>query len=179
MSRIGKKPVLIPEGVTANFSGNIIVVKGPKGELQFQIKDYIKITIEDNKIIVEPLDKNNKIQRAYWGLVRKQIDNLVVGVSKGFEKKLAIEGVGYKAQVQGNKLILTIGYSNPVELEIPKDLKVEVIDNVKITVSGIDRYKVGEYAALIRKQRVPEPYKGKGIRYENERIKLKVGKSGV
>ncbi len=179
MSRIGKKPVSIPDGVTVNVDGNVVKVKGPKGELDFQFNDFLNVKVENNEVIVTPENKKDKNQKAFWGLTRKYIENLIVGVSSGFEKRLSIEGVGYRAQVQGNKLILNLGYSNPVEMDIPQDLNVQVNDNVKIVISGIDKYKVGQYAALVRKQRKPEPYKGKGVRYEGEHIKLKVGKSGV
>ncbi len=181
MSRIGKRPVIIPDGVTVTIENKKINVKGPKGELSFELKDFMKITLDesDKTIYVEPEKKNDKFQKSYWGMARKLIQNMVDGVSKGFEKKLIVEGVGYRAQVQGNKLVMNLGFSHPVEMDIPSDLKVTVTDNVNITVSGIDKYKVGQYAALIREKREPEPYKGKGIRYADEHIKLKVGKSGV
>ncbi len=179
MSRIGCKPIILPDGVTAVLENNKIIVKGSKGELThiFDI-NKVNIKIEDSQIKVEPVKKDLKEIRAYWGLTRNLINNMVIGVSQGFEKKLIVEGVGYRASVQGNKLILNIGYSNPVEMEIPSYLRVDVKDNT-ITVSGIDKYLVGQFAALIRDKRKPDAYKGKGIRYADEHLKLKVGKAGV
>lgn len=181
MSRIGKKPISVPENVTVELNNNNVVVKGPKGELQQEFKKFVSIFREENEIVLKPVidRKNEKKINAYWGLARKLIQNMVEGVTNGFEKKLVIDGVGYRAQVQANKLVLIVGYSYPLEMLIPSDLKVEVKDNTNVTVTGVDRYKVGEYASLIRRKRSPEPYKGKGIRYFNERIKRKVGKTGV
>ncbi len=181
MSRIGKSPVNIPENVTVELNNNNVIVKGPQGELQQEFEKIVSINKEENKIVVKPVDikKNKKFVNSYWGLTTKLIRNMIDGVTNGFEKKLIIEGVGYKAQAQGNKLVLTVGYSHSVEMIIPSDLKVEVKDNTNITVKGIDKYKVGQYAALIRSKRKPEPYKGKGIKYFDERIKRKVGKTGV
>lgn len=179
MSRIGRRPVVIPEGVSVVLENNRITVKGPKGELSWSYDPTkVEIKIEDLQVKVIPLRKNLKVGRAYWGLARSLINNMVIGVSKGFEKKLVVEGVGYRANLQGNKLVLNIGYSRPVEMEIPSELIVSVKDNV-ITVSGIDKYLVGQFAALIREKREPDAYKGKGIRYFDERLKLKVGKAGV
>ena len=182
MSRIGKNPVVLPEGVDVTINNNTVIVKGPKGELKQEFKNLVTIEKKDGAIVVAPILKNEAIEKnimAYWGLTRKLIQNMVDGVLKGFERKLIIEGVGYKSQVQGSKLILTLGYSHPVEMAIPSDLKIEAKDNINIIVSGIDKYKVGQYAALIREKRKCEPYKGKGIKYENEYIKRKVGKTGV
>lgn len=181
MSRIGRNPVNIPEGVTIEIIDNKVSVKGPKGVLSEHFTHKVNITKKDNSILVKPKEQNTKDKsiNAYWGMSKKMIQNMVDGVLKGFERKLIIEGVGFRAQMQGNKLMLTLGYSHPVEMEVPSDLKVEVKDNVNITVSGSSRYKVGQYAALIREKRKPEPYKGKGVRYAGEHIKRKVGKTGV
>lgn len=181
MSRIGKKPINVPQNVTVEINDGNVLVKGPKGELKTHIRDFVKLIRNENIITVEPIvdRKNKQIISAYWGLARKTIQNMIDGVTKGFEKKLNIEGIGYKAQVQGNKLIMSLGYSHPVEMEIPNDLKVAVTDSVNISVNGASIYKVGQYAALIRGQRKPEPYKGKGVKYATEKIKIKVGKSGV
>ncbi len=179
MSKIGRKPVEIPEGVDVQINGTEVKVKGPHGELSFNFKPHVVIKKEDNLIKVEPVNKKDKQARAYWGLTRQLINNMVTGVTKGFEKKLVIEGIGYRAQVQNKKLIMQLGYSHPVEMEIPDDLKVEVEGTTVIKVWGIDKYKVGQYAALIREKRPPDPYKGKGIRYENEVLRLKPGKAGV
>ncbi len=176
MSRIGLKPIILPEGVTATVENDRVMVKGKKGELYTDFNpNKVKVTLNESKIKVELLSGGD---RAYWGLIRSLINNNVIGVSQGFTKKLLIEGVGYRASVQGNKLVLNLGYSNPVEMNIPEQIKVEVKDNM-ITVSGNDKYYVGQFAVLIREKRVPDAYKGKGVRYENERIKLKVGKTGV
>ncbi len=181
MSRIGKSPVNIPENVTVELNNNNVIVKGPKGELHREFEKVVSINKEENKIVVKPadVDKKDKFTNSYWGLTTKLIQNMIDGVTNGFEKKLIIEGVGYKAQAQGNKLVLTVGYSHLVEMIVPPDLKVEVKDNTNISVKGIDKHNVGQYAALIRSKRKPEPYKGKGIKYSDERIKRKVGKTGV
>ncbi|MDD5066548.1 MAG: 50S ribosomal protein L6 [bacterium] len=181
MSKIGKKPVLIPEKVNIEIDKNCVTVKGPLGSLKEEFKDVIKIEIADNKILVQPVQKEDMTKEVneYWGLARRSILNLVEGVTKGFEKRLMIEGVGYKGLLQGKKLVLSLGYSHPVEIEIPDDIKVEVKDNVNITIKGMNRYKVGQLAAMIRNTRVPDPYKAKGVRYINEVIKRKVGKTGV
>ncbi len=181
MSRIGKKPIIILEGVNVAVIANTVTVKGPKGELKQEFTELVKISKEENTIVVKPASESNvdKKMAAYWGMTRKSIQNMVDGVSKGFEKKLLIQGVGFKSQLKGQTLVLNVGYTHPVEMEIPPDLKIEVKDNVNITVNGIDRYKVGQFSALIRDKKKPEPYKGKGIRYLNERVKRKVGKTGV
>jgi len=179
MSRIGRRPVELPEGVNAVLENNKIIVKGPKGELSWSYDPTkVEVKIEDSQIKVTPLRKDLKVVKSYWGLTRSLINNMVIGVSKGFEKKLVVEGVGYRANLQGNKLVLNLGYSKPVEMEIPAQLNVTVKDNV-ITVAGIDKYLVGQFAALIREKRKPDAYKGKGIRYVDEQLKLKVGKAGV
>jgi len=177
MSRIGKKPISVPEKVTVEISDTTVKAKGPKGELS---RDYnskiISIVQNDNSIVVSLL---NPEQEAYYGLMRQLVNNIVVGVSEGFNKKLEINGVGYRAQVQGKKLILNVGYSHPVEMAIPETLTVTVDDNTKLTVHGPNKELVGQFSAEIRKQRPPEPYQGKGIKYSDETIRRKVGKTGA
>ncbi|MBF7095977.1 50S ribosomal protein L6 [Alkalibacter mobilis] len=177
MSRIGKMPVAIPAGVTVTVDGSNVTVKGPKGELTRNLHGDIKIEQIDGEIIVSrPSDK--KEHRALHGLTRALVNNMVVGVSTGYEKRLEINGVGYRAAKQGKKLTLSLGYSHPVEMEDPAGIETEVEGTNKIIVRGIDKEKVGEHAANIRKKRQPEPYKGKGIKYADERIRRKEGKTG-
>lgn len=178
MSRIGKMPIEIPNGVNVNIEGGTVSVKGPKGQLERTVHPDIAIAIEDNKVIVSrPSDDKN--HRALHGLTRALLNNMVQGVTKGFDRRLELVGVGYRAAKQGNKLVLSVGYSHPVEMDPGKDLNVEVPAPTKIVVSGIDKEKVGAFAANIRAVREPEPYKGKGIKYEGERIRRKAGKAGV
>ncbi|GLO64346.1 MULTISPECIES: 50S ribosomal protein L6 [Oceanobacillus] len=176
MSRVGLKPVEIPEGVELKFDNNTITVKGPKGELSRDLHPDMKINIEDNVLTVErPSD--HKEHRALHGTTRSLINNMVIGVSKGFEKSLEINGVGYRAQKQGNKTVINAGYSHPVELEAIDGIEIEVPKNTQITVKGIDKELVGAIAANIRAIRPPEPYKGKGIRYADEYVRRKEGKT--
>ncbi|MGI6684252.1 MAG: 50S ribosomal protein L6 [Bacillota bacterium] len=178
MSRIGRMPIEVPAGVNISMDGNTVRVKGPKGELTREFHPDISINISSDKIeVTRPTD--NKNHRALHGLTRALLNNMVIGVTKGFEKKLELVGVGYRAAKQGNKLVLNVGYSQPVEMDPGKELSVEVPAPTKITVTGIDKQKVGAFAANIRAVREPEPYKGKGIRYEGERVKRKAGKAGV
>jgi large subunit ribosomal protein L6 len=178
MSRIGKMPIEVPAGVNISKEGNIVKIKGPKGELKREFHPDISINIQSDKIeVTRPTD--NKNHRALHGLTRALLNNMVTGVTKGFEKKLELVGVGYRAAKQGNKLVLNVGYSQPVEMDPGKELNVEVPAPTKITVMGIDKEKVGAFAANIRAVREPEPYKGKGIRYEGERVQRKAGKAGV
>ncbi len=178
MSRIGRMPIDIPAGVEVKQDGPTITVKGPRGELQRELHPDITITVENNQILVtRPSDE--KEHRSLHGLTRSLVNNMVVGVTKGFEKKLELSGVGYRAAKQGNHLVLTVGYSHPVEMDPGKDLTVEVPAPNRITVSGNDKEKVGAFAANVRAVREPEPYKGKGIKYEGEVIKRKAGKAGV
>jgi len=170
MSRIGKKPIEIPQGVEIKFDKNFIVVKGPKGELKQEIK--AEVQIDKDKILVK---SDNS---AVWGLSRSLIANMVEGVVNGFSKQLKIVGIGYSAQVKENKLIMKLGFSHPVEIEIPKDIEIRVEKNI-ITISGADKQLVGQIAAKIRDTKKPEPYKGKGIRYMREIIKLKPGKKAI
>ncbi|MGI6413628.1 MAG: 50S ribosomal protein L6 [Syntrophomonadaceae bacterium] len=177
MSRIGKKPISLPAGVDVVLENNVITVKGPKGSLDFQIPGDIKVIKEENTLLVER-NSDAKKDRALHGLTRALIANMVEGVTKGFEKKLELVGVGYRAQMQGKKLVINIGYSHPVEIEPPEGIEFEVPAVTKITVKGIDKQLVGNTAAHIRAVRKPEPYKGKGIKYENETIRHKAGKAG-
>ena len=177
MSRIGKNPIDIPSGVEVKMNGNVVEVKGPKGSLKTEFNPIINIAIEDNQVIVtRPND--NKDVRALHGLYRTLIANNIEGVVNGYEKQMEIIGTGYRAQKQGKKLNLNLGHSHPIELEDPEGIEVEVPSNTEITVKGIDKQKVGAYAAKIRSFRSPEPYKGKGIRYVGEYVRRKVGKTG-
>ena len=179
MSRIGIKPVNLPAGVEVTVDeNNFVTVKGPKGELQEQISKLLEIKVEGTELIVSR-DSDAKEKRSQHGLARTLINNMVVGVSEGFEKKLQINGVGYKAEKQGNKLVMQLGYSHPVEMVDPEGITTEVPSATEIIVKGIDKAFVGNYAANIRKWRQPEPYKGKGIKYADEVIRRKEGKAGA
>lgn len=177
MSRIGRLPVVVPAGVTVDIKeNNDVIVKGPKGTLEKSLPEEMVIKLEDNQVVVtRPSDL--KKMKALHGLTRTLIHNMVVGVSEGYQKVLEVNGVGYKAAKQGKKLVLSLGYSHPVEMEDPEGLESTVEGN-KITVKGIDKEKVGQFAAEIRDKRRPEPYKGKGIKYADEVIRRKVGKTG-
>ena len=177
MSRVGKNPIELPQGVSIKIDGDNISVSGPKGELSLKKSPVIGVVQEDSLIKVF-IDKETKDSNALWGLTRSLIANMVEGVSKGFEKKLEIEGVGYRVELKGNKLVFALGFSHPVEFEAPEGIKFEVNKNV-ITVSGIDKCLVGQTAANIRKLKKPEPYKGKGIRYQGEVIRRKAGKKAI
>lgn len=178
MSRIGRMPVEIPAGVEVKLNGNSLTIKGPKGTLSANFHKNMTITQEGNKIVVtRPNDE--KLNRSLHGLTRALIANMVTGVTKGFEKTLEIVGVGYRAQKQGKKLVLTLGYSHPVEIEEPAGITIEVPSQDKIIVKGADKQLVGEVAAKIREKRPPEPYKGKGIKYAGEHIIRKEGKTGA
>ncbi len=178
MSRIGKQPINVPSGVQINIENRKITVKGPKGELSLDIPNAIQITHEDSLLQVNPDDKGVKQQRMKWGLIRALVANMVQGVTEGFEKKLEVNGVGYKVAVQGKKIVMQLGYSHPVEIDIPDGIEVSVEKNI-ITVKGIDKYLVGEISANIRSKRKPEPYKGKGIKYSDEIIRRKAGKKAA
>jgi len=177
MSRIGKKPVEIPTGVEAKLEGQTLTVKGPKGTETVTIREEIKISIVDKKIILETTDDERKTN-ALHGLSRTLVANAVEGVSKGFEKKLEIQGVGYRANMEGSKLNMQLGYSHPVLIDPPQGITISVDKNVNITVSGSNKQMVGDVAAAIRSKRPPEVYKGKGVRYEGEYIRRKAGKAG-
>ena len=175
MSRIGKKPVSLPQGVTATVNGQTVSAKGPKGELHFVVNDEVLVKMEDGQIAVEPRDQT-KAARSKWGMSRTQIVNILTGVKDGFEKKLEINGVGYRAALQGKNLQLALGFSHDVIYETPKGITITVPKPTEITVSGIDKQQVGQVAAEIREYRGPEPYKGKGVKYAGERIVRKEGK---
>ena len=178
MSRIGKKPIDIPEGVKTEISEREIKVSGPKGELKQFIHHEVKVEVKDNQILVAPKGELSKKGRGLWGLYRALISNMVEGVSKGFEKKLEIEGVGFKANVDGDYIILNVGFTNPIKIKTVDGVSLLVEKNI-ITVSGADKERVGHIAALIRKQKKAEPYKGKGIKYQGEKIRRKEGKKVV
>ncbi|MCU9848427.1 50S ribosomal protein L6 [Defluviimonas sp. WL0024] len=175
MSRIGKKPVTVPAGVTATVSGQQVDMKGPKGALSFTATDDVTITLEGNEISVKPRG-TSKRARQQWGMSRSMVANLVEGVTKGFKKELEINGVGYRAAMQGNVLKLSLGYSHEVNFEVPQGVTVTTPKQTEIVVEGIDPQLVGQVAANIREWRAPEPYKGKGIKYKNEFIFRKEGK---
>jgi large subunit ribosomal protein L6 len=175
MSRIGKQPVPVPDGVEVAIEPELVRVKGPKGELSERKARDIEVKQDDGEIVVtRPTDRGE--HRALHGLTRSLIFNMVQGVTEGYEKRLEIQGVGYRAQLQGNKLVLALGYSHPVEIPAPNGIEFEVPVPTQIVVRGISKQQVGETAAIIRKQRPPEPYKGKGIRYRGEYVPRKVGK---
>lgn len=178
MSRLGKLPVAIPAGVKVSVDSNVITVEGPKGKLTQDYNDSVTIKVDGAEVAVSR-NNDTKIARASHGLYRNLIQNMVTGVTNGFSKTLVINGVGYRAEVQGNLIVMNLGYSTDFIAGIPEGLTVVADAQGKITISGIDKQKVGEFASQIRKLRKPEPYKGKGIRYETEHIRRKVGKSGV
>ena len=178
MSKVGKLPVAIPAGVTVNVANGLISVKGPKGELKQSFHDEIDIKVEGTEVVLTT--KNDAKQtNAYHGLYRSLLNNMVKGVTEGFSKTLVITGVGYRAEVKGKELVMNLGYSSDYIAIIPEGLTVVATPDGKLTVSGIDKQLVGEFCSQIRKLRKPEPYKGKGIRYETEVIRRKVGKTGV
>ena len=175
MSRVGKRVLSIPENVNVNVENNIVTVKGPKGELTLELVKNIEVKVEENTVIVNTL-KNDKFTHAMHGTTNANIRNMMIGVSEGYKKALEIVGVGYKFNVQGNKLTVNAGYSHPVILEVPTGLEVKQVNNTEIEIEGIDKIKLGEFAANVRKIRKPEPYKGKGIKYKGEQIRRKEGK---
>jgi large subunit ribosomal protein L6 len=175
MSRIGKKPVAIPSGVTATIDGDVLSVKGPKGTLSLNMREEISYTVEGDGISVQPAN-DTKRARAFWGMQRTLVQNLVTGVTTGFTKKLLITGVGYRADSKGKVLNLKLGYSHDVNIDVPEGLEVKTPDNTTVEISGSDKQKVGQLAAEIRRWRKPEPYKGKGIKYDGEFIFRKEGK---
>lgn len=175
MSRIGKKPVELPSGVEASVSGQTVTVKGPKGSRAFTATDDVTLTVEDNNVTIEPRGKSKRA-RQQWGMSRTQIANCVTGVTTGFKKELEIQGVGYRAQAQGNKITLNLGLSHDVVFEVPDGVTAVTPKNTEIVLEGIDQQLVGQVAANIREWRKPEPYKGKGIRYKDEYIFRKEGK---
>jgi len=184
MARLGKRPISVPDGIKISLAGNKVKVESSKGKIEQEIFPFLEVVVEKGKVYIKNTvsDKNKKLFRrteAFQGLLRKLIINMIVGLDKGFEKVLEIDGVGYKAEVKGKKLILSVGFSNPVEIDIPEGISVEVLKNNIIFIRGIDNQKVGDYAASVRRVNPPEPYKGKGIRYKGEYIRHKAGKTGA
>jgi len=175
MSRIGKRPVAIPSGVTANIESDQLSVKGPKGTLAMGLSDLVSYKVEDGAINVQPAN-DSKAARSHWGMQRTLVSNLVEGVTEGFTKTLEITGVGYRAQAQGRKLKLQLGYSHDVDLDVPEGIEVKTPDQTTVQVSGVDKQAVGQFAAEVREWRKPEPYKGKGVKYRGEYIFRKEGK---
>ena len=175
MSRIGKKPVSVPAGVTPSIEGSTLSVKGPKGTLSLQMREEISYTLDDGSISVQPANET-KQARAFWGMQRTLVQNLVTGVTDGFTKQLLITGVGYRANLQGKNLKLQLGYSHDVDYAVPEGITIATPDQTTVNISGIDKQKVGQVAAEIRRWRKPEPYKGKGIKYRGEFIFRKEGK---
>jgi len=178
MSRIGNKPIDLPKGVKVNFAGSLLSVEGPKGKLTQAYDPKIAFESKGDLIVVSRSDEE-KSTRAKHGLYRNLLNNMLIGVSAGFKKSLVINGVGFRGEVKGNILLMNLGYSNQIEYMIPAGIQIVVENNIKVTVSGISKEQVGQVASEIRSLRAPEPYKGKGIRYEDETIRRKVGKSGV
>lgn len=178
MSRIGIKPIELPAGVEVTVDNNVVTVKGPKGELQETISNLVKVEIE-NGVLSVTRDSDAAQNRSQHGLARTLINNMVEGVTKGYEKKLLLVGVGYKAEKKGDTLVMNLGYSHPIEMVDPEGITTEVPDATTIIVKGIDKALVGNYAANVRKWRAPEPYKGKGIKYDGEVIRRKEGKTGA
>ncbi|MBI2055660.1 MAG: 50S ribosomal protein L6 [Candidatus Sungbacteria bacterium] len=177
MSRIGKQPIALTSGVSASRDGCLLQVSGPKGKLSLKLRPEVDILIDSNRLVVKP-EKNSRKTSAYWGLTRALVAAMVEGVSRGFQKKLEIEGIGYRAALDGGSLQLALGFSHPVKVEAPQGIVFRVEKNV-ITVEGVDKELVGNVAAGIRKLRPPEPYKGKGIRYVGEKVRRKAGKKAV
>ncbi len=175
MSRVGKKPVPVPSGVTASVDGQTVKMKGSKGELSFVVPEEVSVVMQDGAVAVTPRDQT-KVARSKWGMSRSMLQSIADGVSKGFERKLEITGVGYRAAVQGKVLKLALGYSHDVDFEIPADITITTPKPTEIVVSGIDKQRVGQIAAEIREYRPPEPYKGKGVKYSDEYIFRKEGK---
>ena len=176
MSRIGNRKLTVPENVTIEVNGNIVSVKGPKGELSTEINENITVSVENNEVIVERKNDNFK---NFHGTANANIRNMIIGVTEGYEKKLEAVGVGYRFNVSGNTITVSAGYSHPVVVNVPEGLSVESPSNTELTIKGIDKCLVGEFAANIRKIRQPEPYKGKGIRYKDEFIRRKEGKKAA
>ena len=178
MSRIGKKPVIIPDGVEVKFENNVLTAKGPLGTETVEVRPEISVKIEGNEVIVDVNNHEDRKARALWGLTRTLINNAVEGVKHGFTKKLEIQGVGYRANMEGSNLNLVLGFSHPILITPPEGIKIAVEANTKITVTGSNKQAVGDVAAEIRSKRPPEVYKGKGVRYEGEYVRRKAGKTG-
>ena len=175
MSRVGKKPIELPEGIEASIKDNEIIIKGSKGELDATFPEFVKLEKDSNKVIVVPLNET-KNAKSSWGMTRTIINNMVVGVTEGYTRNLEINGVGYRASIDSDILTLQLGYSHDIKLAIPKDLHVKCVKPTEISISGINKQKVGQFAAEIRMLRKPEPYKGKGVKYKDEIIRRKEGK---
>jgi len=178
MSRIGIKPIVVPAGVEVTVDGNVVTVKGPKGQLSQEISKNMTVEVEEGTVKVSRPD-DNRLNRGQHGLTRTLINNMIIGVTTGFEKKLQLVGVGYKAEKKGDTLVMSLGYSHPVEMKDPEGITTECPSQTEVTVKGIDKALVGNYAANIRAWRKPEPYKGKGIKYVDEVIRRKEGKAGA
>ena len=175
MSRVGNSAIAIPSGVTVSQQNGVIVVKGKNGELSAPLHSDVELVVADNVATVKPR-RQTKLSQSLWGTMRATINNMVVGVDEGFTRKLEINGVGYRAALQGNKLLLSLGYSHPVEVDIPAGLKVAVENNTQINISGADKQLLGQFASEVRAKRPPEPFKGKGVKYAEEHIVRKEGK---
>ena len=178
MSRIGERKLVIPDGVTVNVDGTLVTVKGPKGELNLEVSKLVSVVVEDGIVLTKQI-KPNKEANVMQGTTNSLISNMITGVSKGYDKGLEAVGVGYRFQVSGNKITINAGYSHPVVMEAPKELSVTSESNTEITIHGIDKQKVSEFAANVLKVREPEPYKGKGIRYKGEKVRRKEGKKAA
>lgn len=178
MSRIGERKLVIPDGVTVNVDGTLVTVKGPKGELNLEVSKLVSVVVEDGVVLTKQI-KPSKEANVMQGTTNSLISNMITGVSKGYVKGLEAVGVGYRFQVSGNKITINAGYSHPVVMEAPKELSVTSESNTEITIHGIDKQKVSEFAANVRKVREPEPYKGKGIRYKDEKVRRKEGKKAA
>lgn len=178
MSRIGERKLVIPDGVTVSVNGNVVDVKGPKGELNLEFSKLVSVVVEDGIVLTKQI-KPSKDANVMQGTTNSLISNMITGVSKGYDKGLEAVGVGYRFQVSGNKITISAGYSHPVVMEAPKELSVTSESNTEITIHGIDKQKVSEFAANVRKVREPEPYKGKGIRYKGEQVRRKEGKKAA
>ena len=178
MSRIGERKLVIPDGVRVNVDGTLVTVKGPKGELNLEVSKLVSVVVEDGVVLTKQI-KPSKEANVMQGTTNSLISNMITGVSKGYDKGLEAVGVGYRFQVSGNKITINAGYSHPVVMEAPKELSVTSESNTEITIHGIDKQKVSEFAANVRKVREPEPYKGKGIRYKGEHVRRKEGKKAA
>ncbi|KKP80093.1 MAG: 50S ribosomal protein L6 [Candidatus Moranbacteria bacterium RIFOXYA12_FULL_35_19] len=175
MSKIGKKTIIIPQGIEVKLEKEKLFVKGPKGTLELEVNQQAKIDISENEINVSKI-RNTKEANAIWGLTRALISNMIVGAKDGYEKKLELQGVGFRMSLQGKKIVMALGFSHPVEVEIPEGLTVKLEENNVISISGADKQKVGQFSANIRALKKVEPYKGKGFRYQGEKVRRKVGK---
>ncbi len=176
MSRIGNRELSVPENVTVTVENNVVTVKGPKGELSTKVNENLNVEVKDGKLTVT---RNNDNCKKFHGTLNANIKNMITGVTEGFKKELEIIGVGYRFSQKGSKLVVNAGYSNPVEVDVPEGIKIEIPSNTELTISGIDKCLVGEFAANVRKIRQPEPYKGKGIRYKDEHVRRKEGKKAA